>query len=113
MSININQVTDTHTPTTGLETISGSLLVTNGIKLPNTGGGPLCGKKTVSGPGASTTVSTTAVLSTSLIFLSYQNGSVTTPTPLQSTSITSGTSFDVGGGNGVDGWTFSWFIINP
>ena len=113
MSININQVTDNETPSTGLFTITGNLKVTGNIQQTSTGGAAICGKSSIAGPSTTITISTTAVLSTSLIFLTYTGGFIAGPNALQITGITSGTSFSVNGGNGVDGWGVAWHIINP
>ena len=97
MSININQVTDTHTPTTGLETIVGQLLVTGGMRQQSSGAAATSGSVTIS-PGGSgaTVVNTTAIKADSIVMLIPKNNISGANVPYVGTGgITAGTSFTI------------------
>ena len=112
MSININQTTDNETPSTGLFTITGSLYVTNGIKLPNTGGAAFCGSVIINAGGSGTTVvSTTAVKADSIIILTPKNNIFGATPPYAPTSgITAGTSFTIQTDT-VNAYQLYWVIL--
>jgi len=112
MSININQVTDTHTPTTGLETIVGQLLVTGGIRQQSSGGAATSGSVTISAGGSgATVVNTTAVKADSIIIFTPKNNIFGAIQPYAPTGgITAGTSFTIQTDT-VNTYQLYWVII--
>ncbi len=91
--------------------INGNLkLLTAGDKiLIATGSNASIGTATLS--GGTITVSTTAVTSSSKIFISY-SGTPTNPGYITTTNIVNGTSFDIVSSSGTDGSAVNWWIIN-
>ncbi len=120
MAININQTTDTQTPSTGILSIGSShvAITTAGKGLQvKEGSNAKMGQAILNGSG-SATVSTTAVTTNSRIFLSYANKGTAGPgltEPLWVSSISNGASFVIK--SGVSGSsndsTVNWLIIEP
>jgi hypothetical protein len=115
MSININHVTDTQTPTTGILSVSAShiAVITEGKGLQiKEGSNAKMGQATL--VAGTATVSTTAVTANSRIFLSIASlGTVTIPTTVGVTALTAGTSFVITSTNVVDTSVINWVIFEP
>lgn len=86
-----------------------AFLANNKLNIP-TGANAAAGTGTLSGGTA--TISTTAVTSSSLIFLQDTAASLTNVGVLSVSSKIAGTSFTVTSANVLDGSTFNWQIIN-
>lgn len=91
--------------------INGNLkLLTAGNKIfIATGSNASMGTATLS--GGTITVSTTAVTTSSKIFISY-SGTLTNPGYISTANIVNGTSFDIVSSSGTDGSSVNWWIIN-
>ena len=86
-----------------------AFLLNNKLNIP-TGSNASAGTGTLS--GGTVTISTTAVTSNSLIFLTDTASSLTNVGTLSVSSKIANTSFTVTSANALDGSTFNWFIIN-
>lgn len=86
-----------------------AFLLNNKLNIP-TGSNASAGTGTLSGGTA--TISTTAVTSVSLIFLTDTGATLTNVGALSVTAKTAGTSFTVGSTNVLDTSTFNWMIVN-
>jgi hypothetical protein len=106
----------------GLDITAGRNLIatTGGLVITNKGtsaaaGNARAGKVTLldaGGGAAGVVVSTTAVTANSLIFLSYNDTSLSNPGELNVSSRVAGTSFTIGSTNGSDRSDVAWFIVN-
>lgn len=86
-----------------------AFLANNKLNIP-TGSNAAAGTGTLSGGTA--TISTTAVTSSSLIFLTDTASSVTNVGTLTVSAKSAGTSFTVTSANVLDSSTFNWLIVN-
>lgn len=86
-----------------------AFLLNNKLNIP-TGSNAAAGTGTLS--GGTVTISTTAVTSSSLIFLTDTASSLTNVGTLSVSSKTAGVSFTVTSANALDTSTFNWIIVN-
>ena len=114
MSINLNQGTDTQTPTTGkLSVASADLAITTagkGLQVKE-GSNAKMGQATL--VAGTVTVSTTAVTANSRIFLTRANVTGVVGTYLAVTATTAGTSFVITAGSASETSTINWIIFEP
>jgi hypothetical protein len=99
---------------------SNLILTTGGLVITNKGTGAAAGSATAGkvalvdagGGAAGVVVNTTAVTANSLIFLSYNDTSLSNPGSLNVSGRVAGTSFTIGSTNGSDRSDVAWFIVN-
>lgn len=115
MSINLNQVTDTQTPSTGILSVASShVAVTTAGKgfQVKEGSNAKMGQATL--VAGTVTVSNTSVTANSRIFLSIASlGTVTIATEVAVTTLTAATSFVITSANVVDTSVINWIIFEP
>lgn len=111
MSISVNHVTDTQTPSTGAFSVVGNLkLTTAGNKLfIKEGSNATMGQ--VSLVGGTATVSTTAATANSRVFITCDGGTITN-LGVQYVTITPGTGFTITSVNILDASTVSWLLLD-
>lgn len=115
MSINLNQVTDTQTPTTGILSVASShIAITTagkGLQIKE-GSNAKMGQATL--VAGTVTVSNTSITANSRIQLTIASlGTVTIPTTVAVTSLTVATSFVITSANAIDTSVINWIIFEP